>query len=63
MLRIKIEKGDIERALRTYKYKVNKTKQTMDLRDNRYHTKENVSKRRSNAKAKYIQQLRDQDTL
>jgi ribosomal protein S21 len=43
----------------TYKYKVNKTKQTKALRDNREYTKPSAAKRRQNQKAQYIQKKND----
>lgn len=61
MLITKVEKGNIERALSSYKYKVNKTKQIKKLRDQREHTKPSVLKRKKMQKAKYIQQKFDQN--
>ena len=56
MLIIKVDKNNIEKALKTFKYKVNKTKQTKNLRDNREYTKPSAKKRVKMQKAKYIQQ-------
>lgn len=55
MLIVKVQKGNIEKALSAYKYKVNKTKQTKTLRDQREYTKPSAAKRRKNQKAEYIQ--------
>lgn len=55
MLRIVVDKGNIERALSTFKYKVNRTKQTKKLRDLREHTKPSATKRRKMQKAKYVE--------
>jgi small subunit ribosomal protein S21 len=59
MLIVKVQKGNIEKALSAYKYKVNKTKQTKALRDNREYTKPSAAKRRQNQKAQYIQKKND----
>ena len=55
MLIVKVQKGNIEKALSAYKYKVNKTKQRQALRDQREYTKPSAAKRRKNQKAEYIQ--------
>lgn len=59
MLIVNVQGGNIEKALKSYKYKVNKTKQTKQLRDNREYTKPSATKRRKAQKAKYIQQKND----
>lgn len=56
MLRIEVNKGDIEKALKKYKSKVISTKQLRDLRDLEQYKKPSVEKRRKNKKAKYVQQ-------
>lgn len=56
MLIIKIEKGNIEKALKSYKYKVNKTGQTKALREGRDYTKPSAAKRAKIQKAKYVEQ-------
>lgn len=62
MLRITLKKGEsIERALKRYKRKVSSTKQLQKLRKNRYHEKNSQVKRKQNAKAAYIQYLKDQE--
>lgn len=56
MLIINVENGNIEKALKTYKYKVNKTKQTKFLRDQKEFVKPSVTKRKQIQKARYIEQ-------
>lgn len=59
MLIIKVEKGNIEKALRQYKRKTIKTKQMKKLRENQDYTKSSASKRLKMQKAIYIQQKSD----
>jgi ribosomal protein S21 len=63
MLKVKVEKGNIEKALKAYKYKVNKTKQTKKLREDRYHEKDPQANRKKIAKAKYVQYKNDQNEV
>jgi small subunit ribosomal protein S21 len=49
----------IESALRTYKNKVQKTKQIQKLRDRQKFTKPSVTKRTERLKAIYIEQKRN----
>ena len=56
MLIIKIEKGNIEKALKSFKYKVNKTGQTKALREGKDYTKPSAAKRVKLQKAKYVEQ-------
>jgi small subunit ribosomal protein S21 len=49
----------IETALRTYKNKVQKTKQVQELRERQVFTKPSVKKRTGKLKAVYIQQKRN----
>ena len=49
----------IETALRTYKQKVQKTKQVQKLRERQEFTKPSVKKRTEKLKAVYIQQKRN----
>ena len=46
---------DIEKALKEYKRKVNKTKQTQQLQNKKEFVKPSVVKRKKLIKAKYIQ--------
>jgi small subunit ribosomal protein S21 len=59
MLRIEVNKGGIERALKNYKSKVIRTKQLRDVRDRKQFTKPSEIKRKQKAKAKYIQSKKD----
>ncbi len=56
MLIIKVEKGNIEKALKSYKYKVRNTGQTQALRDGKQYTKPSIAKRAKIQKAKYVEQ-------
>ena len=56
MLKITVQKGNLEKALKEYKSKVIKTKQLRDLRDRTEYEKPSVKKRKQNAKAKYVEQ-------
>ena len=47
----------IETALRTYKNKVQKTKQIQKLRERQEFVKPSVTKRKEVLKAKYVQQI------
>jgi len=49
----------IDTALRTYKNKVQKTKQVQELRERQVFTKPSVKKRTEKLKAVYIQQKRN----
>jgi len=60
MLIVKIDKGNIEKALKSYKHKVRKTKQIQKLRDEKEYTKTSALKRRKLEKAKYIQHRNNQ---
>jgi len=59
MLIIKVENNNIEKALKTLKYKVRSTRQTKELRERKEFVKPSIVKRIQNAKAKYIQSIRD----
>jgi len=59
MLRIEVNKGGIERALKNYKSKVIRTKQLREIRDRKQFTKPSEVKRKQNAKAKYVQSKKD----
>ena len=49
----------IETALRTYKNKVQKTKQIQKLRERQEFVKPSVTKRKEVLKARYIQQIKN----
>ena len=61
MLIIKVDNNNIEKALKQYKRKVNKTKQTQELRERQEFTKPSVLKRGQVKKAKYIQSVKDNE--
>ena len=56
MLIIKVEKGNIERALKMYKSKVIKTRQMSELNERKTFVKHSVKNREMMMKAKYVQQ-------
>jgi small subunit ribosomal protein S21 len=55
MLIIKVEKGNIEKALKNYKHKSIKIKQIKKLREKDKYTKPSVAKRAQIQKAKYVE--------
>jgi small subunit ribosomal protein S21 len=55
MLKIEVKKGNIEQALKSYKYKVNRTKQRQAINEKKEYTKPSTVNRRKIQKAKYIQ--------
>lgn len=63
MLKIIVDKKNIERALSSYKHKVRKTKQIIDLRENREYEKPSAEKRKKIQKAKYIQKKSESSNL
>jgi small subunit ribosomal protein S21 len=50
---------NLESALRTYKSKVQKTKQVQKLRDRQQFVKPSVVRRKEMLKAKYVQQMKN----
>ena len=61
MIIVKIKSGDnIEKALKTLKSKVIKTKQNQKLNERKQYTKKSVLRRTQILKAKYIQNKKDQ---
>ncbi|WP_224489848.1 30S ribosomal protein S21 [Robertkochia flava] len=64
MLIIPIKEGEnIDRALKRYKRKFDKTGTMRQLRSRQQFTKPSVEKRAQVQKAAYIQQLRDQEEI
>ena len=62
MLIVKVNDGDkIDRALKQFKRKVNNTKVIQELRARKEFTKPSVVARRRKLKARYIQELRNQE--
>jgi ribosomal protein S21 len=56
MLIIKVEKGNLEKALKMYKSKVIKTRQMSELNERKTFTKTSVKHREMMKKAKYVEQ-------
>ena len=50
---------NLESALRTYKHKVQKTKQIQQLRERKEHVKPSVKKRSVKLKAIYVQKIKN----
>mgnify|MGYP003111390639 CR=1 FL=1 len=64
MLIVQIKDGEnIERALKRYKQKFNKTKTMFQLRSRQEFIKPSVTNREKIQKAQYIQKLRDQENI
>jgi ribosomal protein S21 len=61
MLKVEVGKKGIEKALKTLKGKVIKTKQNEILRENLEYKKKSVIRRNQKLKAKYIQSLKDKN--
>lgn len=60
MLKVEVGKKGLEKALKTLKGKVIKTKQNENLRNRLEYTKKSVKKRQQKLKAKYIQSLKNE---
>jgi ribosomal protein S21 len=56
MIIIKVEKGNLERALKMYKSKVIKTRQMSELNGRKTFVKNSVKNREIMKKSKYVQQ-------
>lgn len=64
MIIIKIDKNTpIEKALKLYKSKVIKTRQSSELNSRKEFEKKSIKKRRQLLKAKYVQKLRENKPL
>ncbi len=62
MLIIPVKEGEsIDRALKRYKRKFDRTKMMRQIRDRQQFTKPSVKRRQEILKAKYIQHLRDME--
>lgn len=60
MLKVKLKKGEnLDKALKTLKFKVKRTKQIQKLRANSAYIKPSVKKRAEKKKAIYVQKMRD----
>ena len=63
MLKIKVKKGNIERALKEYKSKVIKTRQMKAINERKEHEKPSVKNRRIKKKGEYKQKKRREDEI
>ncbi|MBB4118591.1 MAG: 30S ribosomal protein S21 [Mesonia hippocampi] len=64
MLIIPVKDGEnIDRALKRYKRKFDRTKTMRQLRERQTFTKPSVKKRAQMQKAQYVQHLRDQESF
>lgn len=62
MIIVPVKKGEnIERALKRFKRKFDRTGTMRKLRENRYYKKPSAVKRRKMEKARYVQQLRQEE--
>jgi small subunit ribosomal protein S21 len=62
MITIDVKKaGSLDRALKTYKYKVNKTKMVDELRERKEFKKKSVKRRDEILKAKYVQSKKQEE--
>ena len=59
MLKIDVDKNDIEKALKKYKNKVRKTKLHQEVRERRYYKKKSVKRREEVLKAIYVEKSKD----
>jgi small subunit ribosomal protein S21 len=58
MIVVKIEKGtSLEKAIKMYKSKIIKTRQSSELNERREYQKKSVKRRNQILKAKYVQKL------
>ncbi len=64
MLIVQVKEGEnIDRALKRYKRKFDRTKTMRELRGRQQFTKPSVVRRAQVQKAEYIQHLRDQESI
>ena len=64
MLIIPVKEGEnIDRALKRYKRKFDRTKTMKQLRNRKHFTKPSVAKRAERIKASYVQRLRTQEEI
>lgn len=61
MLIVKVEKNNIERALKEYKSKVIKSKQLSELTDRKVYVKKSIERRNIVSKAEFKQRRSSQD--
>lgn len=56
MLKVIVEKSNVEKALKIYKSKVIKTRQSTELNNRKEFVKKSVKRRQQIMKAKYVEQ-------
>ena len=61
MIIIPIKDGNIERALKAYKWKFKRTKVKEELTDRKEHKKKSVKRRQEIKKAIYVQKLKNEE--
>lgn len=61
MLKVKVDKGNIEKALKKYKSKVIKTRQMREINKRREYRKPSEIRREEVKKAIYVQKKRTED--
>lgn len=61
MIKVKVVKGDINRALKQYKSKVIKTRQMRKLNENKEFEKPSETRRKEVNKAKYVNDTYNKD--
>ena len=61
MLKVKVKKGNIERALKELKGKFIRTKVPKECRERQVYTKKSVKRRAEKIKASYLQKKYDQE--
>ena len=61
MLKVKVKKGNIERALKELKGKFIRTKVPKECRERQEYTKKSVKRRAEKIKASYLQKKYDQE--
>lgn len=62
MILIDVKKvGGLDKALKNYKYKVNKTKMVDELRERQQFVKKSVKRRSEILKAKYVQEKKQEE--
>ena len=58
MLKVKVKKGNVERALKEYKSKIIRTRQMREINDRKEYEKPSVKNRRIKKKGEYKQKKR-----
>jgi small subunit ribosomal protein S21 len=58
MLKVKVKKGNVERALKEYKSKIIRTRQMREINDRKEYEKPSVKNRRVKKKGEYRQKKR-----